>query len=121
MSSARCVSTGTCWGWTPGTTTRSSCRVRGSLLQWLEPQLPAPPGERKRLGIGDVVFVMQSDDLLAVHRRLLDWGARIFAAPHEFTVRGADGAVVTMTSISFWDPDGYFFELNQRHAPGAAA
>lgn len=91
------------------------------LLQWLEPPLPAPPGDRDRLGIGDVVFVMQSDDLHAVHRRLLDWGARIFAAPHEFTVRGADGAVVTMTSISFWDPDGYFFELNQRHAPGAAA
>lgn len=64
------------------------------LLQWVEPPLPEPPVRRERLGIGDVVLVMQSDDL--------------------------EGAVVTMTTISFWDPDGCFFELNQRHAPGGA-
>lgn len=91
------------------------------LLQWLEPPLPVPAAERGRLGIGDVVFVMQGDDVREVHRRLLAWGARVFAEPHRFEVRGADGAPVTMTSISFWDPDGYFFELNERHAPGAAA
>ena len=32
-------------------------------------------------------------------------------------VRGADGRTLRMTSISFWDPDGYFFEMNERH-PG---
>ena len=85
------------------------------LLQWVEPALPAPAGPRERLGIGDVVFVMQTDDVLEVHRRLQAAGARIFAEPYEFRIRGADGTALHMTSISFWDPDGYFFELNQRH------
>jgi catechol 2,3-dioxygenase-like lactoylglutathione lyase family enzyme len=85
------------------------------LLQWVVPVLPAPSGPRERLGIGDVVFVMQTDDVLEVHRRLQAAGARIFAEPYEFRIRGADGTPLHMTSISFWDPDGYFFEMNQRH------
>jgi catechol 2,3-dioxygenase-like lactoylglutathione lyase family enzyme len=84
------------------------------LLQFTEPPLPAPAAERSRLGIGDVVFVMQTDDVLGVHERLLAWGARVFAEPHEFVVRGADGVEVAMTTVSFWDPDGYFFEINER-------
>lgn len=85
------------------------------LLQWVEPALQEPAGERERLGIGDVVFVTQSDDVQEAHRRLRAWGARIFAEPHEFRVRAADGQELVMTSISFWDPDGYFYEMNQRH------
>jgi catechol 2,3-dioxygenase-like lactoylglutathione lyase family enzyme len=85
------------------------------LLQWVAPPLAPPPGPRSRLGIGDVIFVMQSDDVREVHRRLVACGARIFAAPYGFSIRGADGAMLQMTSISFWDPDGYFFEMNQRH------
>jgi catechol 2,3-dioxygenase-like lactoylglutathione lyase family enzyme len=84
------------------------------LLQFTEPALPAPATERTRLDIGDVVFVMQTDDVRGVHERLLAWGARVFAEPHEFVVRGADGVEVTMTTVSFWDPDGYFFEINER-------
>ncbi len=84
------------------------------LLQFTEPRLPQPAGERTSLGIGDVVFVMQTDDVREVHRRLVDWGARIHAEPHDFTVRGADGVEVSMSTLSFWDPDGYFFEINER-------
>ena len=85
------------------------------LLQFTEPPLPAPDAERTRLGIGDVVFVMQTDDVDEVHGRLLTAGARVHAAPHEFRVRDAGGAEVAMTTLSFWDPDGYFFEINERH------
>jgi len=85
------------------------------LLQFTEPRLPEPAAERTGLGIGDVVFVMQTDDVATVHRRLRDWGARVHAEPHAFEVRGADGSPLRMTSLSFWDPDGYFFEINQRH------
>lgn len=83
------------------------------LLQWLEPTLPAPP-PRDRLGVGDVVFVMQGDDVFGTHRRLVAAGVRVFAEPHPFEVRGADGAMLRMISMSFWDPDGYFIELNER-------
>lgn len=84
------------------------------LLQFTEPTLPAPGVERTRLGIGDVVFVMQTDDVRAVHGRLVEWGARIHAEPHDFKVRGADGVEISMSTLSFWDPDGYFFEINER-------
>ncbi|HSN72639.1 MAG TPA: VOC family protein [Steroidobacteraceae bacterium] len=85
------------------------------LLEFTEPRLPEPARERHRLGIGDIVFVMQSDDVAAAHRRLEEMGARIHAKPHAFEVTGADGTQLRMTSMSFWDPDGYFIELNQRH------
>jgi catechol 2,3-dioxygenase-like lactoylglutathione lyase family enzyme len=86
------------------------------LLQFTEPALPAPAAERTRLGIGDVVFVLQTDDVAGVFRRLREFGARIYAEPHEFRVRGADGRELCMTSLSCWDPDGYFLEINERTA-----
>jgi catechol 2,3-dioxygenase-like lactoylglutathione lyase family enzyme len=86
------------------------------LLEFTEPRLPAPPEDRRGLGIGDVVFVMQTDDVAALHERLRDAGARVHAAPHPFEVRGADGSLLRMSTVSFWDPDGYFFEANQRFA-----
>jgi len=86
------------------------------LLQFTAPPLPAPAAERNTLGIGDVVFVMQTDDVEAVYARLQQWGARVQAPPHAFEVRGADGRLLRMSTVSFWDPDGYFFEINQRHA-----
>jgi catechol 2,3-dioxygenase-like lactoylglutathione lyase family enzyme len=87
------------------------------LLEFTDPRLPEPP-RRDRLGIGDIVFVMQGDDAEGVHRRAIACGARVHAAPHRYEVRGADGAMITMTSVSVWDPDDYFIEYNQRHATG---
>jgi catechol 2,3-dioxygenase-like lactoylglutathione lyase family enzyme len=78
--------------------------------------LAAPAAERQRLAIGDLLFVMQADDVGVVCRRLAAWGARVHAASHAFEVRGADGHLVRMTSLSFWDPDGHFFEADQRLA-----
>jgi catechol 2,3-dioxygenase-like lactoylglutathione lyase family enzyme len=86
------------------------------LLQFTEPPLPEPAGPKRSLGIGDIVFVMQGDDVHGVHQRALQAGARIHAAPHRFEVRGADGRELSMTSLSLWDPDDYFIEFNQRHA-----
>ena len=90
------------------------------LLEFTAPRLPEPAAPRRALGIGDVVFVMQTDDLAGVHRRLSEAGAGIHAEPHAFSVRGADGLVVHMQSLSFWDPDGYFFEINERTAGESA-
>lgn len=87
------------------------------LLEFTAPRLPAPP-RRERLGIGDIVFVMQGDDAEGVHRRALAFGARVHAAPHRYEVRGADGTQIVMTSVSLWDPDDYFIEYNQRHTAG---
>lgn len=83
------------------------------LLGFTNPTLPQPP-RRDRLGIGDIVFVMQGDDVEGVHQRALEFGARIHAAPHRFEVRGAQGVPLVMSSLSLWDPDDYFIEYNQR-------
>ncbi|MFM8517765.1 MAG: VOC family protein [Nevskiaceae bacterium] len=84
------------------------------LLEFTEPRLAEPP-RRRRLGIGDIVFVMQGKDVAAVRDRAVAFGATIHAEPHGFEVRGADGRMLSMTSLSLWDPDDYFIEYNERH------
>ncbi len=84
------------------------------LLQFTDPPLQAPPLPSS-VGIGDVVFVWQSDDVQGVFARLTAAEARIHAEPHSFEITGHDGTHLKMTSISFFDPDGYFIEMNQRH------
>lgn len=74
----------------------------------------SPPPRRERLGIGDIVFVMQGDDVDGVHARAVAQGIRIHAPPHRFEVTGADGSHLVMSSLSLWDPDDYFIEYNQR-------
>lgn len=88
------------------------------LLEFTQPRLPEPP-RRERLGVGDIVFVMQGEDIEGVYRRALERGARIHAAPHRFEVRGAQGVPLTMSSLSLWDPDDYFIEYNQRQSLGS--
>lgn len=85
------------------------------LLEFTEPRMPEPAKRRERLGIGDIIFVMQGSDAVATHERAVAFGARIHAAPHDFEVRGAGGHPLRMTSLSLWDPDDYFIEYNQRH------
>jgi len=86
------------------------------LLEFTAPRLPEP-APRQRLGIGDIVFVMQGGDVHEVHRRALAFGARIHAEPHRFEVRGANGQMIGMTSLSLWDPDDFFIEYNERDLP----
>jgi catechol 2,3-dioxygenase-like lactoylglutathione lyase family enzyme len=83
------------------------------LLEFTEPRLAAP-APRRRLGIGDVVFVMQGTDVAAVRDRAVAFGATLHAEPHGFQVRGADGQMLSITSLSLWDPDDYFIEYNER-------
>lgn len=84
------------------------------LLEFTSPRLPGS-ATRSRLGVGDIVFVMQGRDVEAVHRRAVAFGARIHAAPHHFAARDAAGDLISMTSLSLWDPDDFFIEYNERH------
>jgi catechol 2,3-dioxygenase-like lactoylglutathione lyase family enzyme len=85
------------------------------LLEFTDPRKPEPAAPKRGLSIGDIVFVMQGDDAQGVYERLQACGARIQSAPHAYEVKGADGRVLKMTMVSFWDPDDYFIEYNQRH------
>jgi catechol 2,3-dioxygenase-like lactoylglutathione lyase family enzyme len=85
------------------------------LLEFTEPRLPEPE-RRRSIGIGDVVFVMQTDDVDEVHRRCVAKGVDIYADRHHFSVTGQDGTTLSTTSMTVFDPDGYPMEVNPRHA-----
>ena len=84
------------------------------LLQFVDPPKPAPVRVRDTLGIGDVVLVIQCGDADAIHAALRARGAHVARPPSEFEVPGADGQSIRMRGLSFFDPDGYFIEANQR-------
>ncbi|MEO8443900.1 MAG: VOC family protein [Gammaproteobacteria bacterium] len=83
------------------------------LLQWLKPVLPAPATIPTGVTYGNPTFVVGSDDAREAHRRALALGTPVHAAPHEWSVEGADGSTKFFLSASLFDPDGYFYEFNQ--------
>ena len=86
------------------------------LLEFTDPAIPDPGPYPKRLTIGGTVFVMSTDDVQAVYAGAQEVpGVHIHGAPFDEEVTGADGSTIKMTSLSFFDPDGYFIEVNQRH------
>jgi len=82
------------------------------LLQWIDPVMPAPAIEYK-VGFGNPTFVVASDDAKLTHARAQEMGTHIHSAPHEWSTLGANDKMKTFIGISFFDPDGYFFEANQ--------
>lgn len=85
------------------------------LMQYLDPPLDHPAQRGPRMGIGDIVFVMETDDLPGVHARLKDHDARIHCPPLDWEVPNpAGGPSIKLTTLSFFDPDGYFIEVNAK-------
>lgn len=108
----------------PGDVRRTTLILRGSqdwigmigLLEFKHPPLPDPGDYPTRLGIGDVVFVLNTADVDAAFERIkaLD-GVTVQRAPHTQSYPSADGqGTVRVRGMTFFDPDGYFFELNER-------
>ena len=83
------------------------------LLQWIDPPMPAPEEIPKSVTYGNPTFVLSSDDVHEVHRRAIELGTHIHAAPHEWSIEGADGSIIDFVGLSVFDPDGYFYELNE--------
>lgn len=85
------------------------------VMAFLDPPIPVPPPRKNVLGIRDVIFVAGAKDVNAIYKRMDGADCAIHAPPTADTVPGPDGKPVHMTTMSFFDPDGYFFELNTRH------
>ncbi len=88
------------------------------ILEWTDPRLPENPGftSRNRLGIGDVVFVCETPDMAPLIERLnASTECRIHCPPHDWAVPMPDGrGEIEMTTLSFFDSDGLFFEVNHK-------
>lgn len=82
------------------------------LLQWLEPPLEAPPIPNK-VAFGAPIFVVASDDVHGVYLRAKKTGVQIYTEPYDWSFTAPDGSIKNMIGCSFFDLDGYFYEVNQ--------
>ncbi len=86
------------------------------ILQYLDPPLPAPPPrpEPNRVQTGEVVFVMHNEDVPAAFEKISAIeGVEVVSEPHLSEYPKDDGSVFRVLGCSFFDPNGYFIELNQ--------
>lgn len=83
------------------------------LLEWIDPKQDAPEELPTEIKFGAPVFVVASEDSRGAVERARALGSRIHSEPREWSVTGADGKQKDMIGCSFWDLDGYFFEVNQ--------
>ena len=85
------------------------------LLQWVDPEaLPAPAEIPTAVTYGSPIFVVESDDLRGLYERARALDTAIHSEPHEWSVRGPSGEMIDFLGMSMFDPDGHFFEVNQR-------
>lgn len=83
------------------------------LLEWIDPKQDAPTELPTEIAFGTPVFVVASEDANGAVERARALGSTIHSEPREWTVTGADGKQKDMIGCSFWDLDGYFYEVNQ--------
>ena len=83
------------------------------LLQWIDPPMPAPEEIPKTVTYGNPTFVVSSDDVEGMHQAAVTLGTHIHSAPNEWSIRGQNGKMKHFLGLSLFDPDGYFYEVNQ--------
>lgn len=83
------------------------------LLQWIDPILPAPEISYE-VTYGNPIFVSAVDDAEAVYEKAKEIGCVIRAPLSEAEYPAAGGGIVKVRSVGLFDPDGHFFEANQR-------
>ncbi len=64
---------------------------------------------------GDVILMMETQDLDGIYARMLEAGTPIWKHPVTTTVTGAGGKQWDATFLFAFDPDGHLLEINQPH------
>lgn len=83
------------------------------LLKWLKPE-QTPPPVTYDFPFGAPVFVVAVEDAEALAEKAARMDCVIRAPVSETTYPGADGKPVRVRGVGLFDPDGHFFECNQR-------
>ncbi len=84
------------------------------IMAFLDPPIDIPPLPKRPLQIRDPIFVAGAKDVNEIHKRMLGAPAHIVCPPSDDSAPAADGSTLKLTTMSFFDPDGYFYELNTR-------
>ncbi len=83
------------------------------LMQRLDIE-PPPPPENRRAMPGDVILVINALDLEERFERIAGTpGVTVATAPTRVEYPAPDGGVIPVLFSAFWDPDGYFIEVNR--------
>jgi hypothetical protein len=85
------------------------------LLEYVSPRLPDPPVVQARPGIGEVILVINAQDLDQRFEKVRSTpGVQVASEPQLTQYPSPDGKGTIPVRVSaVWDPDGYFIELNQ--------
>ena len=83
------------------------------LLEWIKPKPVAPPIDFN-FDFGRPVFVAVVKNAAHTYEVAKQFGCKIKAPLSESEYPGADGNIVHVRSVGVFDPDGHFFECNQR-------
>lgn len=84
------------------------------LLEWTAPKRADLPSEiPEKIPFGTPIFVVASKDSRGAAERARAAGSKVYCEGRDWSVTGADGKLKDMVGASFWDLDGYFYELNQ--------
>jgi predicted enzyme related to lactoylglutathione lyase len=69
---------------------------------------------RTKVSIGEPILVIQTDDVRSIHERAVAAGANVSMPPTDWSVPSHDGkSVIHLRSMSMFDPDGIYSEINQ--------
>ncbi len=83
------------------------------LMQRLDTDTP-PPAENRRAMPGDVIIVINATDLEERFPKIAATpGVEIATEPTRVEYPAPDGGVIPVMFSAFWDPDGFFIEVNR--------
>lgn len=84
------------------------------LLGYERPPLANARGNLMGIGVGDVIIMVETDDINFVYNRLQETGARFHTPPERFEVTNPDGSVRdTGYRMFVYDPDGHLIEVSE--------
>jgi hypothetical protein len=83
------------------------------LLEWVNPRQKFPEELPKSISFGAPIFVIAAKDCCATTERARSSGSYVHCEPHSWTVSDANAKPKEMIGASFFDLDGYFYEVNQ--------
>lgn len=85
-------------------------------MQYLDDDIPAGPSKhRGKLGQGEAILVIRAADVDACYDRILKTDAVIAGPPTDWEVVGErPGEVIKLRTMSGFDPNGLYFEVNAR-------